>query len=424
MKKKIFLIILVLSVVIYLGILVYIRPFEGEENIQKARPVVTEETIHKEKEETATEFAPKETKKPERVEKIIIPGLKVRRVNVKCIVIQWADDRDSLVKNYIIQKYDNRIKNGDNAWVTVGKVSTETHTKGKVYKYTDKLKSSEPQQYVYRVVPSFRDNEAYVAADDYGVLCSNIKICIDPGHYAGKNAVTGLNSFGYAEGNFTLDIAKEMKKLLETKYGVAVCMTRDSGSISLGGYRDEALDSGHISLRGKYAAEQGCDLFVSIHTNANEDNANGTGTFEQPISIDKPILVINDPVLVSDTLLAVCNDVGKKLAKISYQLGISSHKNFTVVSGNDVMEWTITYNDSTDRQGTVVCRHGSHGQYYGVLRGAEEAGIPGIIIEHGYHTVPQMRDAAINGKLKFKWAEADAKGIASGFDFQKQTDKE
>ena len=66
-----------------------------------------------------------------------------------------------------------------------------------------------------------------------------------------------------------------------------------------------------------------------------------------------------------------------------------------------------------------MCRHGNHGQYYGVLRGAEEAGIPGVIIEHGYHTVAEMRDAAKNGDLNNKWADADAKGIASALGFHK-----
>ena len=117
------------------------------------------------------------------------------------------------------------------------------------------------------------------------------------------------------------------------------------------------------------------------------------------------------------------NFVGQNLAEVSYQLGISSHKDFTMVTKNNVMEWTTAYNDSIVEQGTVVCRHGSHGQYYGILRGAEENGVPGVIIEHGYHTVPQMRDAAMNGELKVKWAEADAKGIMSGYGFQEQSNE-
>ena len=38
-----------------------------------------------------------------------------------------------------------------------------------------------------------------------------------------------------------------------------------------------------------------------------------------------------------------------------------------------------------------------------------------MIIEHGFHTVPKMREAAVGGELKERWARADAEGIAEGF---------
>ena len=47
-----------------------------------------------------------------------------------------------------------------------------------------------------------------------------------------------------------------------------------------------------------------------------------------------------------------------------------------------------------------------------------------MIIEHGYHTVEQVRNAAMNGELKGKWADADAKGIAAGFGFHNYKNKE
>ena len=411
--RKLFSIVLAAGIVIFPGIPVFISLFGKERNTCEVQSVVTEETVTEVP--AAAEHVAEE---PSEAEVIPLPELKAQRVNAKRIVIQWTYDRDFLVSSYTVQKCDNRIANTDPTWVTVGEVSAGTYGKGQTYEFADELETAEPQQYRYRVVPNFWDEHAYVAADEPGILCSNVKICIDPGHFAGKNEVTGSDSYGYAEGDFTLEVAKELKNLLEKKYGIAVCMTRDSGSISLGGYRDASLDSGHISLRGAYAAEQECDLYLAIHTNANEDNANGADTFGQSIAIDKPILIVNDLVVSSDTLLAVCNAVGQNLAEVSYQLGISSHKDFTAVAADRVMEWTTAYNDSTEKQGTVVCRHGSHGQYYGTLRGAQEAGIPGVIIEHGYHTVPQMRDAAMNGELKEKWAEADAEGIVSGFGFQ------
>ena len=41
-----------------------------------------------------------------------------------------------------------------------------------------------------------------------------------------------------------------------------------------------------------------------------------------------------------------------------------------------------------------------------------------MIIEHGYHTVAEVRDAAQNGDLKIVWADAAAQGIAVGLSFQ------
>ena len=369
--------------------------------------------------EPVTELVQAETQEP--LEEVMVAKIQAQRVDSSHIKIMWSDESDALVTGYSIEKYDNRISDTHHSWTKIGERSVAEHIKGQ-YEFVDALKSAEPQQYVYRVVPIVRDSDRSVASDGQTVLCSNWKICIDPGHYAGKNEVPEPDSYGYAEGDFTLKLALELKERLEKDYGIAVCMTRDSDSISIGGYTDESLDGGHISLRGAYAAEQDCDLFLSIHTNANEDNANGIATFQQPVSIDKPIVIANDPVLSSETLCAVCNEVGKRLAKASYDMGISSHRDFKEITGKKAREWTTSYNDSTDEAGTVVCRYGNHGQYYGVLRGAQEAGVPGMIIEHGYHTVAKMRDAAQNGDLKNVWADADAQGIAAGLTFREFTE--
>ena len=40
-----------------------------------------------------------------------------------------------------------------------------------------------------------------------------------------------------------------------------------------------------------------------------------------------------------------------------------------------------------------------------------------MIIEHGYHSVAEVREAATVGDLKEVWANADAVGIAYGFGF-------
>ena len=56
-----------------------------------------------------------------------------------------------------------------------------------------------------------------------------------------------------------------------------------------------------------------------------------------------------------------------------------------------------------------------NGNYYGVLRGASNVKVPGMIIEHGFHTVEEVRRLAMEEDLTQKWAEADAYGIAKGF---------
>lgn len=417
-KKGIFFLCIVLLLI---GMVAFLH--EAVNHRADDRETLLTEDQHKptQMQEPVTEDVSTELEEPE--EAVSISELRAQRIDARHIKILWSDNLDTMATGYSIQKYDNR--RGDHTWTSIGEKTVTEHTKGELYEYVDELDSGDPQQYVYRVVPEIKDDGRYVAAEGPVVLCSNWKICIDPGHYAGKNEVPEPDSYGYAEGDFTLQIALALKERLEKEYGITVSMTRDSGSISIDGYTDASLDSGHISLRGAYAAEQQCDLFVSIHTNANEDNANGAATFQQPVSIDKPIIIANDRMLSSQMLCAVCNQVGQNLADVSYDMGISSHKDFTEITGNNVREWTSSYNDSTDESGTVVCRHGDHGQYYGVLRGAEEAGIPGIIIEHGYHTVAEMRDAARNSDLKSKWAEADAQGIASGIGFHKlsETDR-
>ncbi len=46
--------------------------------------------------------------------------------------------------------------------------------------------------------------------------------------------------------------------------------------------------------------------------------------------------------------------------------------------------------------------------------------VPGLIIEHGFHTIPEVRKLALTGELLEKWAEADANGIAEGYELMKK----
>jgi len=262
------------------------------------------------------------------------------------------------------------------------------------------------------------DTEDYIAEEGKAVFGSNIKICIDPGHYHIATDVTEADEYGYIEGDFVLELALELRDVLKERFGIDSSLTRETDSITLGGYTDYELDSAHISLRGEYAAKEDCDLFVSLHTNSNEEDANGYPTFFQPLGVSKPIIFVNTVALDSETAIKIANATGTKLASVNFELGLAEVDTFDEVEMGAVEEIVPGYNDSATEIGTVVIRKGKKdSDYYGVLRGASNVGVPGMIIEHGHHSVPVVRRAAACGALTEAWANADAEGIAYGFGF-------
>ena len=250
------------------------------------------------------------------------------------------------------------------------------------------------------------------------------KICIDPGHYGGANQITGEQSCGYSEGDFTLRVALRLQEILMEKYGIEACLTRATGTISLHGYTNAELDGGHLELRPGVAAEQDCDFFFSIHTNANLPDANGYPQTLQPIGITKTVVLANLLCCEDPKWLAVANEVGMRVSAVNVEMGFAEDRPFQCGVPGQIPEWSDAWNDSLTLPGAVLCRHGSSGDYYGVLRGAASYGIPGVIVEHGFHTVAQMRSAAMNGDLAERWAEADADGIAAGLGIQPINGKE
>lgn len=344
---------------------------------------------------------------------IAVEEIETQRLSPEKIQISWKSTVDAAVDKYIVKKRPvfNNEPAGD--WETVAVAESGLEE----YAIEDTLTSSAPVQYEYRVDVEVTDDSIYEPTEGKSVLGSNVMICIDPGHYAGKNSFSDGDSCEYAEGDFTLILAMQLRDILKETYGIDSYMTRESGTISLGGYTNLTLDREHIALRGEYAAEQQSNLFVSIHTNANNNNANGYETWEQPIAINKALVFVNLTGKESETTLQICNAVGVNLSKVNYELGLSTIEDFRTINDvSDILEWTSAYNDGLNEVGTVVCRMNGNADYYGVLRGAASVGIPGIIVEHGMHTIPEVREAAQNGLAEY-WAKADAYGIAYGFGF-------
>jgi len=80
-------------------------------------------------------------------------------------------------------------------------------------------------------------------------------VVIDPGHGGGDRGAKG--AAGLEEKTFTLDIARRLRALLETRMGVRVVLTRDDD-------RDVPLDA-----RAAIANSSKADLFLSLHANAS-----------------------------------------------------------------------------------------------------------------------------------------------------------
>lgn len=344
---------------------------------------------------------------------VCIKELSFIRLSERRLQLQWPDRWDPCVEEYRIQRRDM----GTQDWVTVGILDSDLTAENQMLSWADTLPGDEIRQYEYRVDVTVADPGKYRAEPGEAIPASNLLLCVDPGHYGGVNTIkTGV---AYSEGDFTLQLAEVIVRILETEYGITVRLTRDTDSICIGGLTDGDLDGGQLSLRGEYA--QGCDLFLSLHTNANLDDANGYRTEEQPVSINKPILILNEIACKDRQAIRVANEIGSRLAETSYALGIATVEEFQrAADEGEIREWSDAYNDQTDAKGTVCRRTGQNGDYYGLLRGAANVGVPGMIIEHGFHTVPEMRELAAAGELAVSWAKADGEGIAAGFGFEKK----
>lgn len=179
------------------------------------------------------------------------------------------------------------------------------------------------------------------------------KICLDAGHYGKYNRSSVNKTYYESDMNWKLHLL--LKKYLE-EYGIEVILTR----------KDQATDLG-LTTRGKMS--KGCDLFISIHSNA----ANSEST-------DYPLVIV--------PLDGSVDNLGNSLADCI----------------TDVM--------GTKQKGRIYKRSGNNGEYYGVIRGAVSVGTPGIILEHSFHTNTRSTNWLLNDDNLDKMAKAEAKVIA------------
>lgn len=184
-----------------------------------------------------------------------------------------------------------------------------------------------------------------------------MKLCLDAGHY-GKYNQSPVNP-AYWESEFTWRFHLLLKDELENR-GITVITTRQEQSKDLDVYK-----------RGQLA--KGCDLFLSIHSNACADQ-----------SADYP--------LACCTVNGTADVLGHELAEIvGTVMGTSGKPRITKKKQSDGRDW------------------------YGVLRGAASVGTPGILLEHSFHTNRRATEWLMDDENLRRMAEAEAATIAAYF---------
>lgn len=194
-----------------------------------------------------------------------------------------------------------------------------------------------------------------------------MKVCLDAGHYGKYNQSPVLKSYYESDMTWKLHnyLADELKK-----YGVEVVKTR----------ANQATDRELVS-RGY--ASKGCDLFLSLHSNAS---SNSTAKYAIAICMRSN---------AAETYDEKSSDIGKRLVnEVAKIMGTTAR--------------TATKEYVGDRDGNGK----QDDEWYGVLQGAKQAKTPGVILEHGFHTnLEQTKWLSDDANLK-KLAVAEAKVIA------------
>lgn len=194
-------------------------------------------------------------------------------------------------------------------------------------------------------------------------------ITLDPGH--GQYGNKSPNNTKYIEGTQMWHLANKLKTSLE-KYGFQVVTTRPN-----------IADNPSLNERGSMAGKNGSCLFLSLHSNAPGQNADGT--------YDKS-----------------CTG-----SVVYYSLTDSQNKVLADALGNKVSELMGHYYRGSK---TREYPNKPGVDYYGVIRGAAQSGCKcAMLIEHGFHTnISDSNYLLVDANLQ-KLADAEAKIIADYF---------
>ncbi|MDD7389453.1 MAG: N-acetylmuramoyl-L-alanine amidase [Lachnospiraceae bacterium] len=196
---------------------------------------------------------------------------------------------------------------------------------------------------------------------------------LDPGH-GGVQSGAERAQDGILEKELNLKIAEYLKKELESYDNVTVYLTRE-------GDEDRELED-----RVKKAAEDGADVFISLHNNAAGDITE----YKNGCTVLVPRGVYGKEWSLESQELAVC--VLRELEK----LGIE----------NQGLLFRAAQNGEVYPNGELL-------DYYSVIRNSILYQLPGILIEHCFMDNDSDYDNFLSDDTKLEeLARADARGIA------------
>ena len=203
----------------------------------------------------------------------------------------------------------------------------------------------------------------------------SVKICLDAGHYGKYNRSPGVPEYYESEMNWKLHLL--LKKELE-KYGITVITTRS----------DPASDL-ELTRRGRLSKD--CDLFLSLHSNAVGGEMNE--------AVDRPVGIH----FVDDD----CGPIDEQSKTIARLLANVVRE---VMQTNQPAQVYSRLSDR-DRDGDGE----KNDDYYGVLWGAHQVGVPGVILEHSFHTCTRSAKWLLEEENLRALAVAEADALAKFF---------
>lgn len=195
---------------------------------------------------------------------------------------------------------------------------------------------------------------------------ADLKIKVDPGHAGKYNKGAAA---GYYESEMVWKLSNYLVPYLKKYPGIKPTMTKSSLAEDPGVYE-----------RGTRA--KGNDLFLSIHSNSSGSKAN-----------DYPLTIVS---YCKRQLYNVAQPLGVKLAK-----GIRT----TMKTREPHQVWVKQLPSGRD--------------WFGVIRGASDVNVPGIIIEHSFHSNPKKAAWLMKKANLKKLAKMEAKTISKYYGINK-----